>query len=139
METREDAIVLLRSICSDLPGPFFSKVEESQKGVGFVLSYLVGADNEVIAGELARKMNVSTARIAAVLKTMEKNGLITRYNSSEDARRTVVKLTPAGMERAAEIREQILQKIEILLEKVGKVDLEEFLRVARKIKTAVGE
>ena len=137
MSHREDAIALLDDLHCDLPRPFFSEVEESQKGTGFVLAYLVNADGEVIAGDIAREMNVSTARIATLLRTMEKNGLVIRCNSTTDARRTVVKLTPAGMERAAGLREQILQKMETLLEKVGKEDLKEFMRVARKIKIAM--
>ena len=139
MTHSEDAVMLLRSLYADLPVPFFSKVEQAHRGVGFVLAYLVNADGEVIAGDLARAMHVSTARIATLLRTMEKGGLVTRHSSSEDARRTVVKITPAGMERVGQIREQMLQKIDMLLEKVGKEDLEDFMGVARRIKAAMCE
>lgn len=139
MEIKEDAIALLNELCSAFPASLFDQVEESQKGVGFILRYLVKSDGEVIAGDFAREMNVSTARIAALLKTMEKNGWVTRHNSSSDARRTVVAVTPAGRGRAGEIREQILQKIELLLEKVGKEDLEEFIRISHRIKEAMTE
>ena len=61
----------------------------------FVLAYLTQADGEVIAGDIARKLGVSTARVAALLKAMEKNGLVTRHASPADARRTVVEITPA--------------------------------------------
>ena len=139
MELREDAIALLHELCSGLPGPLYNKVEESQKGVGFVLAYLVKSNGEVIAGDFAREMSVSTARVAVLLKTMEKNGLVTRRSSSSDARRTVVTLTQAGRARADEIREQMLQRIELLLEKVGKEDLDEFIRISRRIKEAMAE
>lgn len=139
MNTREDAIEFLHTLQSEFPRLLLNKVEDTQRGVGFVLAYLVRTDGEVIAGDLARELNVSTARIAALLKTMEKNGLITRHSSPKDARRTVVEITPAGIRRTCEIRDQSLQKIELLLERVGKEDLDKFIRISHKINTALDE
>ena len=139
MDTREEAKVLLGKIYSCRPKNLFGKIDESSRGLGFVLAYLCKAEHEVIAGELARELGVSTARIAALLKNMEKNGLIVRQRSSDDARQTVVKITRAGAEFAEELKEQLLSKIELLLEKVGKRDLEEFIRISYKIREALGE
>ena len=139
MSTRDEARELLLKIRSCRPRSFFGKVDESQRGTGFVLNYLRERDHEVVAGELARELGVSTARIAALLKTMEKNGLIVRQRSAEDARLTVVKITQAGGECYERMREQILEKIELLIEKVGKDDLEEFIRISNKIREALGE
>lgn len=139
MDTRGEARELLGKIHACRPRDFFGKIDESQRGTGFVLAYLRGADHEVIAGELARGLGVSTARIAALLKAMEKNGLIIRQRSSEDARQTVVKITDAGAEFTNELKEQLLLKIELLIEKVGKRDLEEFIRISNKIREVLGE
>ena len=139
MSTRDEARELLLKIRSCRPRSFFGKVDESQRGTGFVLNYLRESDHEVVAGELARELGVSTARIAALLKTMEKNGLIVRQRSAEDARLTVVRITQAGGECYERMREQILEKIELLIEKVGKDDLEEFIRISNKIREALGE
>ena len=108
-------------------------MDRTRKGKGFILAYLEEANSEVLAGDLAKEMGVSTARIAALLKTMDKEGLISRCNSPQDARRTIVKITPAGIQWINEAREQIVQNMELLLDKVGKDDLEEFIRVSRKI------
>ncbi|MCH5341498.1 MAG: MarR family transcriptional regulator [Acetatifactor sp.] len=139
MGTREDAQKMLREFRGCWSKPFFSKIDECQKGIGFVLVYLQEADHEVIAGELARELNVSTARIAALLRKMEKSGLIVRYHSSEDARQTVVEITQAGTEYVDNMKEQILTKIELLLEKVGKKDMEEFIRISHKVKEVFDE
>lgn len=133
MCNRDDALRLLREMRLSLPNPFFCEMDRTRKGKGFILAYLEEANSEVLAGDLAKEMGVSTARIAALLKTTEKEGLITRYNSPQDARRTIVKITPAGIQWISEAREQIIQNIELLLDEVGKEDLEEFIRVARKI------
>ena len=139
MGTREDAQEMLREFRGCWSKSFFSKIDECQKGIGFVLVYLQEADHEVISGELARELNVSTARIAALLRKMEKSGLIVRYHSSEDARQTVVEITQAGTEYVDKMKEQILTKIELLLEKVGKKDMEEFIRISHKVKEVFDE
>lgn len=139
MSTREEAQELLEKIHSCRPKSFFTKIDETQRGMNFVLCYLKDADHEVLAGELAKESNVSTARIAALLKTMEKNGLIERYHSASDARHTIVKITSAGTRQAEQTKEQILTRIELLLEKIDKEELEEFIRISNKIREALGE
>lgn len=139
MGTREDAQELLHQLRACRSKSVFGKIDESQKGVGFVLVYLWEADHEVIAGELAKELNVSTARIAALLRKMEKNGLIIRYRSPMDARQIVVEITEQGNAYVNQMREQILMKMELLLEKVGKEDIEEFIRISHKINKALEE
>ena len=92
------------------------------------------ARREVISGDLARELNVSTARIAALLRKMEKSRLIIRYRSAVDARQTVVEMTEEGNLYVNTMKEQMLQKMELLIEKVGKEDIEEFIRISHKIK-----
>lgn len=139
MVTREEAQEFLLRLRSCRAKSFFGKIDESQKGVGFVLVYLEEATGEVNAGDLAKKLNVSTARIAVLLKKMEKQGLITRHNSPEDARRTVIAITPKGTSHINAVKEHILEKIQLLMEKIGKEDMEEFLRISKKIKEVLDD
>lgn len=139
MSPREEAQELLHKMHSCRPKSFFGKIDEYQRGTGFVLVYLEKADHEVIAGELARELNVSTARIAALLKTMEKNELIERSHPPSDARQTIVRITQAGIDYAGQIKEKILEKMELLIDKLGKDELEEFIRISNNIREALGE
>ena len=139
MSNKEDAQEFLKQMRSCRVRPFYSKLDESQRGTGFVIAYLSEAEGEVIAGDLARELNVSTARIAALLRKMEKDGLIRRCRAQADARQTVVEITQAGTEYSHMMKEQILEKAELLLEKVGKDDLNEFIRISKKIKQALEE
>lgn len=134
MNTKEYAQMFIKEFCSCVPKNFFSKIEETQRGIGFILIYLNNAQTEVVAGDLAREMNVSTARIAALLKKMESNHLIVRYDSAQDARKTVVEMTAEGKSYLDKIKEDMLRKTELLVEKIGKNDLEEFLRISHNIK-----
>lgn len=137
MSNHEEAKAFLQEMCSCSPKPLFHKMEEVDRGTGFVLAYLEGSDGEVFAGDLAKELKVSTARIAALLNKLEEKGLVERSRSAQDARRTVVKITPKGTAYTAEIKEQILNKVEILFDKVGKEDLKEFLRICAKITQAL--
>ena len=139
MSTQDDAKALLVEMCSSMPKSFYSKLELTQRGFGFILDYLEQADGEVIAGDLAKKMNVSTARIATLIKRMEQNGFITRHTSSEDARRIVIEITPEGTAYVEEMREQALSKVESLLDRVGKENLYTFVRISRQIREAMEE
>lgn len=137
MGTREDAQEFLVELYSCIPKSFYNKLEATQRGFGFVLDYLEHADGEVIAGDFAKMLNVSPARIAVLLKKLEQNGFITRHTSSKDARRTVVEITPAGIVFVDERREQTLRKIESLLEQVSKEDLYTYIKISHQIKKAM--
>lgn len=137
MSTRDDALEFLQRLSQCRAAAFFDDVDLPRKGTCFVLAYLEQSSGEVIAGDLAKELRVSTARIAALLKKMEKNGLITRHISPSDARRTVVKITPKGAAYAGQERERILSKGELLIEKVGRRDLDELIRIIWKIRAAL--
>lgn len=137
MSTRENALEFLQKVSQCRAAAFFDDVDLFQKGSCFVLAYLEQSSGEVIAGDLAKELRVSTARIAALLKKMERNNLITRHSSPCDARKTVVKITPKGTAYADQEREKLLSKAELLIEKVGKRDLDELIRIFWKINAAL--
>lgn len=137
MATREELISLLEEFASCIPKQFCSTIENSQKGMGFILVYLEKSKDQVYAGDLARELNVSTARIAALLKKMECKGLITRYPSAHDARKTVVTMTEKGSLKLKEMEEEMFFKAESVLNRVGKDDLKEFLRILHLIKEVI--
>ncbi len=139
MTKREDAAAILDQLHTCVPRDLFTRLDELHKGTGFVLGYLSGADGTVHAGDIAKEMNVSTARIAVILNKMEKTGFIRREPSTEDARKTVVKLTQLGRAWIQKTRQQALDRTELLLERVGPEDVWEFIRLSRKIKTAMDE
>lgn len=139
MSSRKDAQEFMEKLYSSIPRFFYSELETTQRGFGFVLSYLEQADCEVNAGDLSKKLNVSTARIAALLKKMEQSGLITRRTSPKDARRTVVEITPSGIALVDGMREQTLHRMELLLAQVSKEDLETYIRISRQIKKVMDE
>lgn len=139
MASREEVQAFMNQLYSSIPRSFYHKLEATQRGFGFVLNYLEKTDGEVIAGDLAKKLNVSTARIAALLKKMERCGYVTRHRSKEDGRRTVVEITPAGVSYINELREQAFLRVEKLFASVSKEDLETYIRISQQIRKAMDE
>lgn len=114
-----------------------NKMNENNKGCGFLLMYLYKSKKDrIIAGDIAKASGVSTARIAAALKKLEADGLIERTVASEDMRKTVVKLTDAGYKKARDKDTAVLSVFADVIESVGVDDIEEFLRIYKKIKDA---
>lgn len=137
MSTREDAQAFLAELYSSIPRSFYSELEMTRRGFGCVLDYLEQAEGEVTAGDLAKKMEVSPARIAILLKKMEESGFISRYTSSKDARRVIVQITPAGVAFVEDMKERTLNKVELLLNQVSKEDLNTYVKISRKIREAM--
>lgn len=139
MSTRDETQEFFYDLYSSIPRSFFNNLESTERGFGFVLNYLEQSEGEVISGDLAKSMNVSTSRIAGLLKRMEQSGLITRQNSSKDARRTVVEITPKGVDLINEMKEQTHEKIELLLERISREELDTYIRISHKIREVMEE
>ena len=137
MSTREDAKAFLVKLCSCMPRSCSSKLAATQRGYGFILDYLEQTGGEMSTKDFAEKLNVSPARITALLKKMERNGFITRRTSSSDARRITIEITPAGIAFVDNMREQTLSKVERLLDQISKEDLETYIKISQQIREAM--
>lgn len=103
------------------------------QGEMFTLHYLCHLDREVLPGEISAEMNISTARIAATLNSLEAKGLITRRIDPTDRRRILVKITPLG--KATDTKHFIAHKNELVqaLQSVGEDDAKSFVRILKKL------
>ncbi len=78
-------------------------IDDGYKGIFVILAILAETDG-LASGEIAKKMNVSTARVASALNTLEKKGFIKRERSQLDGRKVLIFLTESG-------REAVLKRI----------------------------
>lgn len=139
MNTREDTVELLNQLSLCMPRALYNDLETTKRGVGFILDYLEQSDGEVTVGDFSKVLHVSAARIAALLKKMEQNGLVTRRASLKDARRTVVEITPAGRAASQKMKASALREVELLLDRVGKEDLNTFIKISHRIRTVIDD
>lgn len=134
MDKREQAILYLKELSKCKPSHVFDRFNNMEKGIQFILLYLYEHNNEIIAGDLALNLKVSTARIAVLLKKMERKDLIVKRSSAQDGRKTVVELTSIGKKNVEAMRKKALEKMESLIEEIGEDDIRDFIRISLKIK-----
>ena len=99
-----------------------------------VLSYLAFDKNETSSGELSEKLNVSTARIASILKSLENKKYIRRKEDSLDKRKTLVVITESGKELAVETKKELMDILIKVIKEIGYEDIEEYTRIVQKIR-----
>ena len=108
-------------------------INESLHGESFVLHYIAKRGGDVQPGEIGGEMNVSTARIATALNSLEKKGLITRQIDTTNRRHILVSITQEGMKTAEENQKNALENVAKMLELLGEHDAKEYVRIMRKL------
>lgn len=83
--------------------------------------------------DLSHSMGVSSARVAALLNHLEKEGFIQRRPDLKDNRQVIVSITDKGIQAICQKREQILDMIARALESLGPEDAQTLLRIQQKL------
>ena len=91
-----------------------------------------GAKQKMTAGELSSRLGMTTSRVAAVLGSLEKKGLLERENDEVDRRRVLVSLTQAGDALCEKRRQHFMKKISMLMSMLGD-DAPEFVRLLGRV------
>lgn len=88
-----------------------------------------GADGRT-AGELSTLLDLSTARIAAMLNNLERKGAITRARDTADRRRVVVRLTDQGRHEVQTSFNEAVACLSEVYRRMGEADTRELLRLS---------
>ena len=88
-----------------------------------------GADGRT-AGELSTLLDLSTARIAAMLNNLERKGAITRARDTADRRRVVVRLTDQGRHEVQTSLDEAVARLSEVYRRMGEADTRELLRLS---------
>lgn len=134
MATEEQIEMLLKQLEEAPPSVQFKNIDKNNVGVRAILRYLNETNETVTAGKISKYMNVSTARVAVLLKKMAANGLIEKQNDPKDARIVVVRLSEHGAETAEKMRASIYEQIDAIIDKVGMERMMEFTAISNEIK-----
>lgn len=110
-----------------------SQIQMTLKGEVFVLLSLDKRGGLALPSELTEDTGVSTARIAAILKSVEKKGLLKREMDVNDRRKILVSLTPEGTAYVKEKKEEIFSFWKKLMDAIGEEDIQNAIRILRKV------
>lgn len=131
---KEDLIYdILRNFARFNQAKTFFSFQIYLKGENFLLSYLSDNGGKGTPGKLAEALNVSPARIAAILRSLEIKKLVKRGSDGEDKRRVVVEITEKGTEWVKAARDEITRQAFELFDRLGEQDVMELSRILKKM------
>lgn len=137
MATAEQIKLLMELLREAGPADYFKTLDQRQMGMEAILHMLLESGETVTAGSISEEMNVSTARVAVLLRKMAEKGLVTKETDTVDARVTVVRLTEAGRKTAEEKRSMAFRQMGAVIDRVGMDRMLEFAAVLKEIKAVM--
>jgi DNA-binding MarR family transcriptional regulator len=127
------AIARLREMISRYGSGVLRRMDRCSSGEALLLKLLVLNDGPIHPSELRQRTCISSARVAAILNTLEKKGLIVRAIDRQDRRRILVTITDEGRERAEREIAEIETELAAVFRELGQKDTEEFLRLLARL------
>lgn len=109
------------------------KISESMKGEMFAILYILRQGGIVLPSEISNEMNISSARVAAILNNLENKGFITRQIDKSDRRKILVDLTQKGMALAEKHNQMVVNITARMLELLGEHDARELVRIIGRL------
>lgn len=137
MDVENMAEMLFQQIKEGTSTPISEMLDEFNCGEIGVLSTLSFDQSPVTAGELSEKLNVTTARIARILNSLESKQYIRRKNDRTDRRKTFVTITKKGKELADSTKKEIMDKIIQVIQEVGYDEIQTYISIVLKIKSVL--
>lgn len=108
-------------------------LENGYKGIFVILRILHESKTEVVSAALAKQLDVSTARIATALNTLERKGYIERTPSQNDGRKVVITLTPRGSEALEEREKEANALVNPLFARLTEDEKNTFFTLLKKL------
>lgn len=108
-------------------------IDEGYKGMYVILRLVQESNNHIVAGELAKLMNVSTARIARALNTLENKKFIIRIKDNSDARKVIISLTNEGEKALIKRNAQVADIIGPMFNQLTKDEINNLFFLLKKL------
>lgn len=109
------------------------KMSKMVRGEIMALNYLAVNGHKAYPKDLSESLLLTTARIAAILKSLEKQKLITRTPDPNDNRQTIVELTDSGCAVVEKHHKEMKEHVAKTLSFLGEKDAKEYIRIQKKL------
>lgn len=103
------------------------------RGEVLALNYLAANGNRAYPKDMSRALMLTTARVAAMLKSLEEQDMITRTPDPSDSRQVIVCLTQKGIALAEERRTGMIHSVAKMLEALGEEDAKAYVRIQARL------
>ncbi len=106
---------------------------QAARGEVLALNYLAASGNQAYPKDMSRALMLTTARVAAMLKSLEGQGLLTRTPDPADSRQIIVSLTEKGVTLVEERRLGMIRSVAKMLEALGEEDARAYVRIQARL------
>ncbi len=103
------------------------------RGEILALNYLAANGNRAYPKDMSKALMLTTARVAAMLKSLEGQDVITRTPDPSDSRQVSVCLTEKGIALVEERRTAMIRSVAKMLEALGEEDAKAYVRIQSKL------
>jgi len=110
-----------------------AKLSQIGHGEIFALQVIAIHDGNITPGDISKAASTTPARIAAELNSLENKKLITREIDTNNRRRILVRITPAGKKAATKNQCEFIDAAVMLLKQLGEQDAREYVRIIGKL------
>lgn len=108
-------------------------MSQMTRGEILALNYIAANGNKVYPKDISKALMLTTARITAMLKSLEDQQLITRTPDAADSRQVIVELTETGVSVVEERRSALVKAVAKMLEFLGADDAKAYVRIQKKL------
>ena len=137
MAKKEEVDMFVKLMEKNRPYHVFEEMEKYDTGMLAVLKYLNENEYAVKSKDINNALRLSSARMAVILKNLEKKGLIIKINSKLDARVISIQLSSYGKEVANTIKNNVRITTEKILDEFGIEYLNKLFEDMEKIKKII--
>ena len=124
--------MLNRKICENVKKEGISNISHVKADI---LGYLYRNKNRIIyQNEVEKEIGARRSTISGILRTMEKNGLIIKKDSLDDARKKEISLTDKSIKKHDELEKKVVIFEKELLKGISCEEKEIFFKVIDKLK-----
>ncbi len=103
------------------------------RGEVLALNYLAANGNRAYPKDMSKALMLTTARVAAMLKSLEGQDMITRTPDPADNRQVIVCLTEKGIALVEDRRTGMIHSVAKMLEALGEEDAKAYVRIQAKL------
>lgn len=111
------------------------QVDRTMQGEVFAVLHIWQQGGISMPSDLSERMNVSSARVAAMLNNLEAKGFLRRATDPEDRRRVLIDLTDEGVALAEREYGEVVRITSRMLQWLGPDDADQLVRIAGKLAT----
>ena len=123
---------MMSALDQTIKSPPQEEISAAMRGEMAVLRLLGREAKPLPAGEISRALSMTTSRIAAVLGSLEKKGMILRQADEADKRRVLVTPTGKGDAFCQKRRQEVMNHMIEMLQYLGEEDAAHFVRIMKR-------